>query len=66
VAEVESGAREALSSAGFRLDYFSVRRASDLGLANDDDTDLVVLVAARLGRARLIDNLQFHRPRRVA
>ncbi|MCU0761293.1 MAG: pantoate--beta-alanine ligase [Steroidobacteraceae bacterium] len=48
----------ALEAAGFRVDYFSVRRAADLQVPAAGDRDLVVLAAARLGRARLIDNLR--------
>jgi pantoate--beta-alanine ligase len=48
----------ALEAAGFRVDYFSVRRAADLQPPGEGDRDLVVLAAARLGRARLIDNLR--------
>jgi pantoate--beta-alanine ligase len=39
-----------------------VRRQQDLVPAEKNDTALVVLAAARLGRARLIDNLSFERP----
>ncbi|HEV7138713.1 MAG TPA: pantoate--beta-alanine ligase, partial [Steroidobacteraceae bacterium] len=48
----------ALEQAGFRPDYFSVRRADDLSTPDAATKHLVVLTAARLGRARLIDNLQ--------
>jgi pantoate--beta-alanine ligase len=47
-----------LTSAGFRPDYFEIRRAADLAEPGPTDRDLVVLVAARLGGARLIDNLR--------
>ena len=60
----EAEARDALAAAGFRVDYVSVRRAADLETPADGDPDLVALVAARLGRARLIDNLRFQRARR--
>lgn len=46
-----------LEEAGFRPDYFSIRRLSDLGLPQAGDRSLVILVAAWLGKARLIDNL---------
>jgi len=39
-------------------DYFTVLEAQDLSNPNAQSTDLVVLAAARLGRARLIDNLR--------
>lgn len=57
-AEVERRAWAELESSGLRPDYFSVHRAGDLQPANARDTDLVVLAAAYLGRARLIDNLR--------
>jgi len=47
-----------LGSAGFDPDYFALRRASDLALPAMQDGELVILAAARLGRARLIDNLR--------
>jgi pantoate--beta-alanine ligase len=57
-AAIERHGLEALERAGFRPDYFSVRRADDLGSPDAGAQHLVVLTAARLGRARLIDNLQ--------
>jgi pantoate--beta-alanine ligase len=48
-----------LEAAGFRPDYLEVRRASDLAKPSDGDRELVVLAAAWLGRARLIDNVRF-------
>ena len=47
-----------LGSHGWRVDYLSIRRQHDLFAAHADDTKLVVLVAARLGVTRLIDNLE--------
>ena len=49
---------DALAKAGMKPDYFSVRRAQDLGGPAPDTKHLVVLTAARLGKARLIDNIQ--------
>ena len=60
-AAIERIGLEALERAGLRPDYFSVRRADDLNVPNADARHLVVLTAARLGRARLIDNLQIGR-----
>ncbi len=51
-------ARMALEADGFRVDYLTVRRRADLALPVPADTDLVVLAAAWLGRARLIDNVE--------
>jgi pantoate--beta-alanine ligase len=56
---IEGTGRAALDSAGFRTDYFSVRDANSLAPAQPDTRNFVVLTAARLGKARLIDNLQF-------
>ena len=58
-ARIEATGRAALDSAGFRTDYFSVRDAISLAPAQPDTRRFVVLTAARLGKARLIDNLQF-------
>jgi len=49
---------ESLRAAGFRPDYFEVRMAGTLAEPRGQDVDVVVLTAARLGRARLIDNVQ--------
>jgi pantoate--beta-alanine ligase len=57
-AQAQSQALAALAAAGLEPDYLSVRRAADLGEPADGDRQLVVLAAARLGRARLIDNLK--------
>jgi pantoate--beta-alanine ligase len=55
---LERTAMAALTRAGFRPDYVSIRRASDLAEPAAGDTALRVLAAARLGAARLIDNLE--------
>ncbi|MEJ2344379.1 MAG: pantoate--beta-alanine ligase [Gammaproteobacteria bacterium] len=54
---LEASATRGLEAEGFRPDYVSIRRAGDLQPAAAGDRDLVVLAAAWLGRARLIDNL---------
>ncbi|MET0085582.1 MAG: pantoate--beta-alanine ligase [Sedimenticola sp.] len=54
---LEAQANTELEKAGFRPDYFHIRRAHDLSEPNGDDTELVLLAAAHLGKARLIDNL---------
>jgi len=52
----EGGAE--IEAAGFRLDYFEVRNAETLQkVATAADGPLRLLVAARLGRTRLIDNV---------
>lgn len=59
-ARIEGTGRAALDGAGFRTDYFSVRDAKTLNPAQPDTKHFVVLTAARLGKARLIDNLQYN------
>lgn len=56
-AEIEQQAMLFLQQAGFKPDYFSVCRDSDLKKAVPEDESLVILAAARLGHTRLIDNL---------
>ena len=48
----------ALAAAGFRPNYFEVRQAQDLRPPEPSCTRFVVLAAAWLGKARLIDNAQ--------
>lgn len=57
-AQIENEAQKALSAVGFTPDYFTIRRQDDLSEATTDDKALVILAAAKLGKARLIDNLQ--------
>lgn len=57
IADAERDAARALAAAGFEADYVSVRRCADLDRPMPGDRSLVALVAARLGKARLIDNL---------
>jgi len=58
-ADIERQALDALGQAGFQPDYFSVCRSTDLAKAEPNDNDLVILAAAKLGKARLIDNICF-------
>jgi pantoate--beta-alanine ligase len=60
-ADLEQQALQFLQQAGFQPDYFSVSRSSDLKKADTNDVDLVILVAAKLGKTRLIDNIYFSR-----
>lgn len=55
---LEQEGMHALQAAGFRPDYFSIRDANTLDEPGESSSDLVVLTAARIGRARLIDNVR--------
>jgi pantoate--beta-alanine ligase len=61
-ASIEREGLLALEGVGFRPDYFAVRGAADLLPPVRETRELVVLVAARLGKARLIDNVRVTRP----
>ena len=69
LAQIEQQGYQRLQALGFTVDYFAVREANSLRAiatiaAENGRTDfsvpltLVILAAARLGRARLIDNLE--------
>jgi len=60
-ASIERAGFQRLARAGFQPDYFSVRTADDLAPANARAAHLVILTAARIGKARLIDNVQVRR-----
>ncbi len=55
--DLESAAQRILREAGFRPDYFVIRRAGDLAAPEQAEDSLVILAAAYLGTTRLIDNL---------
>ena len=59
---IETAGMAELAAAGFRPEYFSIRRAQDLSAPQVGDTMLQLLVAAWLGPARLIDNLRIELP----
>jgi len=54
--ELEAESIGKLGDAGFDVDYFSIRRAQNLEIPDRDCDELVILAAAQLGNARLIDN----------
>ena len=54
--------RNQLRQAGFDLDYLEIRDADDLKRSAEEAKRAVLLVAARLGKARLIDNLVIDLP----
>lgn len=61
-ADAEWDAARALAASGFKPDYVSVRRRADLEHVRPGDQSLIVLAAAYLGKARLIDNLEIDLP----
>ncbi len=54
-------ATKELNQAGLQTDYLVIRRAEDLVEPAAGESRLVVLAAAYLGRARLIDNIEVQR-----
>lgn len=58
VLTLETDAMRELKESGWEPDYVAVRRRADLQPPVTIDDALVVLAAARLGRTRLIDNLE--------
>jgi len=57
-ASLAHAASSHLNKCGFQTDYVEIR-AANLDSATESDSDLVILVAAYLGKTRLIDNLAF-------
>jgi pantoate--beta-alanine ligase len=60
-AVLEKAAADDLTAHGWRVDYIEVRQADTLEIAHAGESRLVVLAAARLGRTRLIDNIEVTR-----
>lgn len=58
---VTEQAKASLVAAGFTPDYLEIRHAHTLEAAQRQDQALVILAAAYIGKARLIDNLRFDR-----
>lgn len=56
---LETDAFRRLDADGFVPDYVSIMDAGDLTPAKPDDRHLLLALAARLGKTRLIDNLAF-------
>ncbi|QJR81434.1 pantoate--beta-alanine ligase [Alteromonas pelagimontana] len=50
-----------LDAAGFKTDYVEIRNASTLQQPSVEDSELVILIAAFVGKTRLIDNIQVQR-----
>lgn len=60
-AALEAQTVQYLTQLGWIVDYISIRASRTLTVATAEDRELVVLGAARLGKTRLIDNLEFCR-----
>lgn len=58
-AAIESQTAQYLTQLGWMVDYISVRSAATLETPQAADRQLVVLGAAKLGKTRLIDNIEF-------
>ena len=56
--KLEELAIEKLNSAGFNTDYFNVCQTDTLRPATANDKKLVILVTAKLGDTRLLDNIE--------
>jgi len=59
--DIRLRARELLSQYGFEVDYINFAHPTTLKPANQNDAEVVVLVAALLGTTRLIDNVSVKR-----
>lgn len=51
-------AKEDLEQHGWRVDYIEIRQSATLAPALPTESHLIVLAAARLGKTRLIDNIE--------
>ena len=60
-AAMEARARAELEQQGWVVDYVEIRLGETLEVAHAGEQHLVVMVAARLGRTRLIDNIDILR-----
>jgi pantoate--beta-alanine ligase len=56
--DIREQAQQKLEAAGFRRDYFEIRAQDNLQTPSEEEKRLVILAAAYLGSARLIDNLR--------
>lgn len=60
IGDIQQQAMAELYRLGFEPDYVDIRREEDLQPAKERDTALRILLAARLGQTRLIDNIACH------
>lgn len=62
ISDIERDAEAALQALGFTVDYAEIRSATLAPASRATDNKRVALIAAFLGRTRLIDNLEFEIP----
>jgi len=55
---IEQAMADELTTHGWQVDYIAVRSQATLTPPKANETDLVILAAAHLGRTRLIDNIE--------
>lgn len=60
-AQLINQANDKMAAAGFIPDFFHIQNGDDLSPPNADTKHIVILAAAHLGKARLIDNLHFYK-----
>ena len=62
ISEIEKATVASLAARGWKPDYIAIRQQSDLAPASNESLQanepLVILTAAKLGKTRLIDNLE--------
>lgn len=58
ISQIKSQAKERITHAKFKMDYFDIIRQSDLEDATLEDTELLIAVGVWLNDIRLIDNLE--------
>lgn len=58
LAMIELKASQALANRGWQVEYVAIRRQNGLTKPEAEEKKLVVVAAARLGKTRLIDNLE--------
>lgn len=63
--DLATAAEMDLEAHGWKVDYVAIRNRETLQAPAEGDSSLVILTAARLGKTRLIDNLEIGKPIRI-